>query len=141
MINLNPQLLSSIRYEDEFLSSPINGTKSRGVYNPMQFVLRLRADIHQELNLITPGIHNQRTTTKNQVQAFSTYLHETIHWWQHVGSNFGLISSLKFPAQAHIVQNDLKTLLNNYGAYKSVKKIDRLQTLPGANEEVNKILN
>jgi hypothetical protein len=24
-------------------------------------------------------------------QAFSTYLHETIHWWQHVGTSAGLM--------------------------------------------------
>jgi hypothetical protein len=28
------------------------------------------------------------------LQAFSTYLHETIHWWQHVGSTIGLLRSL-----------------------------------------------
>ncbi|MCR8556582.1 hypothetical protein KXD93_02965 [Mucilaginibacter sp. BJC16-A38] len=136
---LNPDLLFSSELFDELLSSPINGTKSRGVYNPMQFVLRLRKDIQHELNNVIPGIHTSGSLSDNQTQAFSTYLHETIHWWQHVGSNFGFISSLKFPAQAHIVHSDLKSLLNENGAFKSIAKYDRQQ--PNNNIHVNKILN
>lgn len=126
MIDLNPNLLLTPEYADELLSSPINGTNSRGIYNPMQFVLRLREDIHRELDSATAGLYGSGSHSNNQIQAFSTYLHETIHWWQHVGSNFGFISSLKFPAQTHIVHKDLKTLLNNNGAFKSIKKFDSL---------------
>jgi len=137
MIELNPNLLFTPEFADELLSSPINGTNSRGVYNPMQFVLRLRKDIHKELESIEPGVR-RGPFSDNQTQAFSTYLHETIHWWQHVGSNFGLISSLKFPAQTHIVHTELKALLNDYGAFKSIKKFDSLHS---ENIHVNKILN
>jgi hypothetical protein len=28
--------------------------------------------------------------------ALSTYLHETVHWWQHIGSTAGLVSSLAY---------------------------------------------
>jgi len=135
---LNSNLLSSTELYDELLSSPINGTKSRGVYNPMQFVLRLRKDIQHELNSLSPGIHISGSLSDNQMQAFSTYLHETIHWWQHVGSNFGFISSLKFPAQAHIVHSDLKSLLNTTGAFKSIAKYDKLIN---GDIHVNTILN
>jgi hypothetical protein len=34
------------------------------------------------------------------MEAMSTYLHETIHWWQHVGNTAGLFLSLTYPVQA-----------------------------------------
>jgi len=137
MIELNPHLLLSSEFAEELSSSPINGTKARGVYNPMQFVLRLREDVHKQLEEINPGV-SSGSISDDQIQAFSTYLHETIHWWQHVGSNFVLISSLKFPAQTHIVHSDLKALLNNTGAFKSIIKFDSLYP---ENIHVNKVLN
>jgi hypothetical protein len=36
----------------------------------------------------------------NVVRAYATSLHETIHWWQHVGSTTGLLSGLTTAAQA-----------------------------------------
>jgi hypothetical protein len=138
MLHLNPRLLQTNEFADEFLSSPINGTNSRGVYNPMQFVLRLREDIHKELESLTPGVYIEDSYSPNQLQAFSTYLHETIHWWQHVGSNFGLIFSLKFPAQSHIIHSDLKIILDSLGAFKSIKKFDQSYK---QNTHINKVLN
>ena len=37
----------------------------------------------------------------DRAQAFSTLLHETVHWWQHVGSTYGLMLSLTYPTQLH----------------------------------------
>ncbi len=138
MPQLKSILLESDEFADALLSSPINGTNARGVYNPMEFVLRLREDIHKELENLTPGVYTGASYSPNQIQAFSTYLHETIHWWQHVGSNFGLISSLKFPAQSHITHSDLKIILSSLGPFKSIKKFDQLGS---ASKEINKILN
>ena len=133
-----PYLNSKLLLTDEFLTSHINGTSSRGVYNPMKFVLRLRDDVHKTIESLTPGVNVGVSLSFDQVQAFSTYLHETIHWWQHVGSNYGLISSLKFPAQSHLNHSDLKTILNSLGAFKSIKKYDFQN---GSNILVNKVLN
>jgi hypothetical protein len=105
----------------------------------MQFTLRLRKDVQKELNSIDPGIYYSNALTINQTQAFSTYLHETIHWWQHVGSNYGLISSLKFPAQSHINHSDLKSVLNELGPFKSIAVYDHQN--PNSNVFVNRILN
>jgi len=92
---------------------------ARGLYNPMQFVLRLRPDIHKELESIEPGIRLARELQFKSIQAFSTYFHETIHWWQHVGSTLGLMLSLIYPAQAHINNRDLIKLLKDIGPFKS----------------------
>ncbi|PSL45448.1 hypothetical protein CLV51_104150 [Chitinophaga niastensis] len=132
MISLNPDLLLTSENAGELLSG------LKGSYNPMQFVLRLRKDIHLELSKVQPGANSSRDITSTQIQAYSTYLHETIHWWQHVGSNFGLISSLKFPAQGHIINSLLKDVLNTLGPFKSIAKFDQLGH---QNENVNSIIN
>jgi hypothetical protein len=121
MIEVNLNLLQSDELPTDTLEASDNKTSVRGSYNPMQFVLRLRGDIHRILKTLPPGTYTPATASGEQFQAFSTLLHETIHWWQHVGSNFGLISSLKFPAQAHLLHTDLKKFLNNAGAVKSIR--------------------
>ncbi|HWA96374.1 MAG TPA: hypothetical protein VG844_17390 [Terracidiphilus sp.] len=55
------------------------------------------------------------------VQAFSTYLHETVHWWQHVGSTSGLVYSLSYLAQCHSSLGELRTILATIGRKKSLK--------------------
>jgi hypothetical protein len=133
---LNDKLLFSSIQDDDYLLYQKANTP-RGVYNPMQFVLRLREDVHHVLDTIEPGILIGRTLTPQQNLAFSTYFHETIHWWQHVGSNFGLISSLKYPAQAHINHNLLKSFLASIGPIKSVKKYAYAEN----NADCNRIIN
>ncbi|MBS1633851.1 MAG: hypothetical protein JST10_14910 [Bacteroidetes bacterium] len=139
MLHLNPNLLLTPEFiENELFVSPLNGTTARGVYNPMQFVLRLRNDVRHELDSIKAGLINSGEITFDQAQAHSTYIHETIHWWQHVGSNYGLISSLKFPAQSHIAHSDLLTILKDIGAIKSIDKYNK--TYP-YNVNITKALN
>ncbi|MBG8555049.1 hypothetical protein [Hymenobacter guriensis] len=77
----------------------------------MRFVLRLRPDIHAQLNILPAGIYQRSAITDAQVAAFSTLLHETVHWWQHIGSNFGLLTTLKYPSQAHMLHVNLQELL------------------------------
>lgn len=95
---------------------------ARGAYDPLRFVLRLRPDIHRELNSVTSGVQEIRHVSFGQVSAFSTLLHETVHWWQHVGSTIGLALSLLYPAQAHLNRRHLRTLLADLGAKKPLLK-------------------
>jgi len=144
MIDLNPDLLFSEEYSDFLNDTPINGSTINGTYNPMQFVLRLSKDIHLTLKYIKPGIRYSSELTSNQVQAFSSFMHENIHWWQHVGSNFGFISSLMFPVQTHINHSDLKKLIENKQAFKSILKYSEIlfrETGRRDNPHINKILN
>lgn len=55
------------------------------------------------------------------VQAYSTYLHETLHWWQHVGSSAGLILSLAYPAQILGSMEFVRTFGQSVGAVKPIK--------------------
>lgn len=102
----------------------------------MQFVLRLRTDVRAALN--------SNENSYERIQAFSTYLHENIHWWQHVGSNFGFLYSLSYPATTTLCINDLKELIKKGIIVKPIVKFDaeyyakyKKADIP----EINRILN
>lgn len=139
MLKLYPQLLNSA-VTDSVLSSTF---KTHGSYNPMQFVLRLSKEIQQELARNDSNLNRNAIHTEKQVQAFSTYLHETIHWWQHVGSNFGLMTSMKYPVQAHAVFNDLRAVLDIVGPFKSILEYDNISRARKSivSNHINRILN
>ncbi|EDP70660.1 hypothetical protein FBALC1_07873 [Flavobacteriales bacterium ALC-1] len=101
-MKLDPKLVCNIENQSNFQSS-YHGTKARGSYNTMRFVMKLRDDIVQAMN--------SEENSYEKIQAYSTYLHENIHWWQHVGSNFGFIYSLSYPAITMTSIVDLKELL------------------------------
>jgi hypothetical protein len=51
-------------------------------------------------------------------------LHEILHWWQHIGSNFGFLYSLAYPAFVHISKENFDNLIKKDLAYKSIIKFD-----------------
>jgi hypothetical protein len=83
-------------------------------------VLRLSPLIHRTLAGLKPGITTNGEIGLDGAQAMSTYLHETIHWWQHIGSTYGFIFGLNYPVQAHATFVDLKQLLAGDGFRKSI---------------------
>jgi hypothetical protein len=85
-------------------------------------VLRLSPRIHQTLAGLTPGIGSSNQAGFDGAQAMSTYLHETIHWWQHVGSTYGLIFGLNFPVQSHCTHKELKQIATGAGFLKSIRQ-------------------
>lgn len=123
--------------EEEFENnSMLNGTNVKGSYSTMQFVLRLRDDIKTALN--KGGVEFEA------IQATSTSIHENIHWWQHVGSNFGFIYSLSYPAFAHLTKENLEKLISIGIRYKSLIKFDKYYfNREGKNDipDLNIILN
>ncbi len=143
-MKLNKQLL---QHSDEVVdrSSAAFGD-IRGLYNSMQFVLRLHPDIHAVLENAPKGIVQAGDIDFNAVQAFSTYLHETIHWWQHMGTTSGLLLSLTYPAQLHLNHTHLRDFLVRSGPKKSILKYNSLNAKREnqASEEfrtINLILN
>jgi len=111
-------LSKSLLFSDEEFNynSILNGTSIRGSYNTMQFVLRLRDDIRKALN--------NKEIDFETIQASSTSLHENIHWWQHIGSNFGFLYSLSYPAFAHLSKENLDNLIADNIRYKSLIRFD-----------------
>ncbi len=103
--------------------------KGHGLYNTFQFVLRLSPAVHRKLTSMPSGIVNSGMIDLEGVQAFSTFLHETVHWWQHVGSTYGLMLSMTYPAQAHANYDHLKNLIVSVGFKKSIRNL--ADVLPG----------
>ncbi len=103
--------------------------KGHGLYSTFQFVLRLSPAVHRKLSSMPNGIVNSGIVDVEGMQAFSTFLHETIHWWQHVGSTYGLMLSMTYPAQAHANYKHLKNLIGSVGFKKSVRQL--ADVLPG----------
>lgn len=101
---------------------PADFYEVRGVYHPMQFAVRLHADVQAALSEMERGVYSGGGISGEAVLAFGTYFHETIHWWQHVGSTLGLILSLCYPAQAHVNHHILQDLLERIGPVKSLRR-------------------
>ena len=94
---------------------------AHGLYNSEQFVLRLSPLNHRLLNEANIGASATLTTYSPELlRAFSTYLHETIHWWQHVGTTTGVVLSLCYPNQTH---GNLKFLSEWSSMVKPTKSI------------------
>ncbi|QIB65158.1 hypothetical protein [Kineobactrum salinum] len=108
----------------------LNATlEGHGLYNTFHFVLRLSPVVHRKLASMPSGIVNSGMIDLDGVKAFSTYLHETVHWWQHIGSTYGLMLSTTYPAQAHANYDYLKGLITKVGFKKSIRKL--AESLPG----------
>lgn len=108
-----PELLSAI--PTSFRAT----TEAHGLYSTNQFVLRLSPLVHRALAEAPPGISSGKTTF-DAIQAMSTFLHETVHWWQHIGSTYGFIYGMAYPVQSHANYNQLRQLLAGDGFRKSI---------------------
>ena len=123
---------------------PLSGHAAHGMYNPMEFVVRIHPELQPELNKLTQGIYDPARLDPATVSVFSTYLHETIHWWQHVGSTAGLVLSLSYPAQTHLNHAPLTSLLRAIGPRKSLRRLDLAKSAPvpeAARQDLNRVLN
>jgi hypothetical protein len=119
-ILLDPSLLNplgDVLGPELILASSLN---AHGLYNTSQFVLRLSPRVHEIVDSISPGVYSG--VTWETTQAYSTYLHETVHWWQHVGSAAGLVLSLSYPAQTHGSLKALRSVLELVGPKKSLMR-------------------
>lgn len=122
-IKLNQRLLSADEIPGVGMQFPAT-FRARGEYMPLAFVLRLSPLVHQALSAMPGnGIYTSGEVGFERAQAFSTYLHETIHWWQHIGSTYGLMSSLSYPARAHANHRHITRLAALGALKKSVLQV------------------
>jgi hypothetical protein len=132
-MQLKPSLLDSPTDTIEVPGDLQACLNSHGLYNPFQFVLRLSPEVHRKIELLPTGlIHGPADF--DCLRAYSTYLHETIHWWQHIGSTTGLLLSLSYPGQAHTNYNYLRKLIASIGPKKSIVKFAETLGGPGSPE-------
>lgn len=143
---LDPHLLNPT--EDPLI---FNATLyAHGTYSTEHFVLRMSPRVHELVDALTRG-ETDGYETAELFQAYSTYLHETIHWWQHVGSTAGLMLSLAYPAQIYGSMSFLREVADSVGCVKPVKnwahremiggKTHLDPTLAAANIAVNNALD
>ncbi|MFC5550849.1 hypothetical protein [Massilia aerilata] len=136
-----------VESDDEANSlSSAHGTTSLealGSYNTLDFVVRLRPDLHHVLESQGGELSMRECKSWDAAQAFSTYLHETIHWWQHAGTSAGLMLSFLQPAHAHMNRNRLNEVLEKHGAVKPLLSLAEklLDDDDGQDAALNIVLN
>ena len=94
---------------------------AHGMYETMRFVLRLSPRNHELMSMIEARAFEPGPLSPDAIQAYSTYIHETMHWWQHVGSTSGLLYSLSYLAQCHSSIDELRDVIDTLGPKKSLK--------------------
>lgn len=129
-MKLEPELLNSNFFDKNEFNAIIN---AHGLYNTEQFVLRLSPKNHGLIDGILKEGFDKNNVGDDVLQAYSTYLHETIHWWQHIGSTSGFILSLCYPLQTHTNVNLIKELCALGKIKKSIKEEARKGELSGKN--------
>lgn len=95
---------------------------AHGKYETFRFVLRLSPRNHELLNSLSNGVHSAADINPDTLQAYSTFIHETIHWWQHVGSTSGLLLSLSYLGQTHSSMSELRNIIATFGPTKPLKR-------------------
>jgi hypothetical protein len=131
-MNLNIELLDHFERWSERTPSFGATLKGHGLYDTFRFVLRLSPKIHKTMATLPDGVVVGGRLDFSQLQAFSTFLHETVHWWQHVGSTYGLLLSLSYPTQTQGNYVQLKKLISLVGFQKPIRTlIDRLRGADG----------
>ena len=123
-MKLNPKILNYEVDSWSLCSSLYSKSTTRGSYDPMRCVVRIHPELQMVLDSVDYGLHLAREVPVNALSAYSTYIHETIHWWQHIGSTLGLLLSFSYPMQSHVNYERLQDLITS-GAYKSLLQYDR----------------
>jgi hypothetical protein len=138
---LNPELLAADPLPVTNTEFPAT-IRAHGEYMPLAYVLRLSPLIHRTLAALPQtGIYTSREIGLDGAQAFSTYLHETVHWWQHIGSTYGLMCSLSYPARAHGNYNQIKKLVSLGALKKSVRQMAEKANGPSTPDTVTGLAN
>lgn len=134
-LTLDPTLLEPVAKPLRAPSAFAACLDQLGTYTTEHFVLRLSPKVHELVDAIPSGVYAAGELDGATLQAFSTYIHETVHWWQHIGSTSGLVLSLAYPAQAHQNAEHLEKVLEHVGPKKSLKRWAEEAALAGVTIE------
>lgn len=118
---LQKDILDSINDENETIPTFEGCLNAHGMYETMRFVLRLSPRNHELMEMIENDNFDTGNVSPEVIQAYSTYIHETVHWWQHVGSTSGLLFSLSYLAQSHSSMEELRDVIASIGPKKPLK--------------------
>jgi hypothetical protein len=139
IFELNHKLVDPITTDAKKKTTFAACLNAHGQYTTEHFVLRLSPRVHALINSIQPGLYTTSAVSEEVIQAYSTYLHETVHWWQHMGSTAGLVFSLGYPAQSHVNLEHLRAWLKIAGPQKSIKTWAKNAMLRGRTHDDNTV--
>lgn len=151
--DIKPQaeLLNPLGDQDEITPTFSACLNAHGMYETMRFVLRLSPRNHELLDSIKFGEQSAIEIGSEALQAYSTYIHETVHWWQHIGSTSGLLYSLSYLGQTHSNMAHLRKVIAKFGSKKPLKRwadevlsregSDAQEKLAEANAAINNALD
>ena len=117
LANAPKELLETTDFAAPSFEAALN---AHGMYETMRFVLRLSPRNHELVGSIPLDGLKSSEISPELLRAYSTYLHETVHWWQHVGSTSGLLLSLSYLGQSHSTISFLREVLATFGPKKSL---------------------
>jgi hypothetical protein len=121
-IRPQPELLNPEDDQHEMIPTFEACLNAHGMYETMRFVLRLSPRNHELMDSIKLGMQSVEDIDPEALQAYSTYIHETVHWWQHVGSTSGLLLSLSYLGQTHSTMAQLREVIATFGLKKPLKR-------------------
>src|SRR6266481_2505157 len=98
--------------------------RASGLFDRLRFVVRLKREMYEALQNVQPT-YRSNEAPRLVVEAFASYLHETIHWWQHIGTTTGLILSFCSPAKTHINRSKLLALIAEDKPRKALLDLDQ----------------
>jgi hypothetical protein len=119
-------------------------SRTEGTYSFRHFVTRLHPELNAVLQSVPSGFVNSSSVTPKILYAHSTYLHETIHWWQHVGSTTGFMLSLGQASRCHRNHPHLLRIIEELGPKKSLRTLaerDQNHLPKPARDRLNTIVN
>lgn len=141
--------LDSKLYDPVLEDSPLDTfsacLNARGVYESQRFALRLSPVVHELVDSVVAKAEQGNTVfSSEELQAYSTYLHETVHWWQHKGSTSGFIRSILYPVQTHSNLAALRQIVAALGPQKPIQELalhGELGLLPAGTEDAGLVAN
>lgn len=89
----------------------------RGVYSIRSFYVDFAGEIFEKLNL-DDGLQIDGKNPES-IEMYSTFIHETLHWWQAIGSISGLIDSLSGFIVTLLLHDEIKYIIDQIGVEKS----------------------
>lgn len=94
--------------------------QTQGTYDPFRCVISLTKD-NYDLTHPPAGMLSEPAPSKaDLIRANGTYLHETTHWWQFMGSASGLLYSLSHAATTLSSAGLLRNVAQEFGPHKSL---------------------
>lgn len=111
-----------------------------GLFDPLTFVVRVSPGIQKSLERATNRI-SAIFWSEEELLSAVVFLHETIHWWQYIGTSLGFTESLSVSVQGSSARRLLQIWSDQYGPRKPTTSAFREIYSKGTSSERQLLLN